>query len=463
VNGTGGITNPNLAPGSYSLFQGRAETASNVIEFPDVPIDPPNGQEMRFLRIVNLRADVSGVPLGDPIPNTIIGQASVVGTPAVTVSNDQVNLGYVVKGVNIEARDGTNSNVITAPVDVSACGLNPAIGSGVVATPPQFHVRVSETMTGSALKTRTAAVWPNADAGAPVTTQNIPCQYNGSSETGFHDPSLPATGGMNLAGLADSGTRVYVVLDYVPAGVTAWASAYAAGKTSANSPIRAMQPSSISYDAGPLQPAPVTNTNAGPLVQFTKVGDLAFAVFEYTGLLEGGMPPAALMETMDIAVYLSASAGSSPGSIVVRAGPGPVMPLAGGATNLPQFVEQPGAIATVTVGSCVSCRPNLSAAVTSKSGPLTQRNWAIRVTNRGGCDAGSLQLTGAQMYRIGFGASPTLLTPVPVNLGPLAAGGSTTTNLRFAVAAGTIRVLLKLDFKANGLALLPEYILFQLP
>jgi len=67
------------------------------------------------------------------------------------------------------------------------------------------------------------------------------------------------------------------------------------------------------------------------------------------------------------------------------------------------------------------------------------------------------------MYRIGFGASPTLLTPVPVNLGPLAAGGSTTTNLRFAVAAGTIRVLLKLDFKANGLALLPEYILFQLP
>jgi len=263
--------------------------------------------------------------------------------------------------------------------------------------------------------------------------------------------------------LADSGTRVYVLLDYVPAGVTVWASAYAAGKTSANSPLRAMQPSSNSYDAGPLQPAPVTNTNAGPLVQFTRSGNLAFAVFEYTGLTEGGMLPAGWQETADIAIYLSAPAGSSAGSIVVRSGLGPIMPLAGGEVNLPQFVEQVSSIANVTVGSCVSCRPNLSAAVTSKSGPLTQRNWTIRVTNRGGCDAGSLQLTGAQMYKIGFGASPTLQTPVPVNLGPLAAGGSTTTNLQFAVSPGTIWVSLKLDFKANGLSLPPEYILFQLP
>jgi hypothetical protein len=139
------------------------------------------------------------------------------------------------------------------------------------------------------------------------------------------------------------------------------------------------------------------------------------------------------------------------------------MPLAGGEVNLPQFVEQVSSIGNVTVGSCVSCKPNLSAAVTSKSGPLTQRNWTIRVTNRGGCDAGSLQLTGAQMYKIGFGASPTLLTPMPLNIGPLAAGQSVMTKLLFAVPTGVSWVSLKLDFKANGFALLPELILVQKP
>ena len=74
VNGTGGVTNPYHAPGSFSLFQGRAGAEPNTIVFSNIPIDPPGPNDTRTIRIMNLRADVSAVPLGEMFQ---IGRAHV--------------------------------------------------------------------------------------------------------------------------------------------------------------------------------------------------------------------------------------------------------------------------------------------------------------------------------------------------------------------------------------------------
>ena len=44
------------------------------------------------------------------------------------------------------------------------------------------------------------------------------------TETGFYNDSFPAENGMNLLGLAETGTRLNVVFDHIPTGVQLWAS-----------------------------------------------------------------------------------------------------------------------------------------------------------------------------------------------------------------------------------------------
>ncbi|MBA3976368.1 MAG: hypothetical protein C0504_19340 [Candidatus Solibacter sp.] len=416
---------------------------------------------------MNLRADVSAVPIGEMFPPAIIGLITIEGTPSVSVGDGtfiSANLAYLIDGVKFEARNGLNTEVLTAPVEVSASGLNPSIASGVVSTPPQIHVRISEQMVGGFLRTRTETAWPNADAGAPITAQAVIGSEGIATESSHFNPSLPAEGGLNRAGLADSGTRFYVLLENVPAGVTAWASAYAAGKTNLNSPIRAMQPSLNSADGGQLQPAPFIATNAGPLVKLVPVGGRHLAVFEYTGLSDSEWPAGFVIDApFDIAIYLSAAGSESTGQVTLSAGlaPIPLLPMA--ESPLPRFKQRSETLGSLILAASSSCRPKLGVTVSEKSGPMNERNWAIRVTSIQKCDAQGFKLTGASMMKIGHGTDPILLTPLPLNIGSLDVGQSTTVNLRFQVPSTVSKVKVKLDFQANGLGLTPENINNQAP
>lgn len=467
VIGTGGVTNPYHAPGSYSLFQARAGAESNTIVFSNIPIDPPGPNDTRTIRIMNIRADVSAVPLGEMFPSAIFGIVTIEGTPSIPVGDGTsitANLAYLIDGVKFEARNGLNTEVLAAPVEVSSSGLNPSIASGIVSTPPQIHVRVSEQMGGAMLRTRTETAWPNADAGAPISAQVVIGSEGIATESGYFNPNLPAEGGLNRAGLADSGTRFYVLLDNVPPGVTAWASAYAAGKTNLNSPIRAMQPNPTSADGGQLLPAPFILTNAGPLVKLVPVGGRQLGVFEYTGLSSSEWPAGFMIdEPFDIAIYLSAAGSESTGLVTLSAGlaPIPLLPMA--ESPLPRFKQRTEPLGSLILAAPPACKPKLGVTVSEKSGSMNERNWAIQVTNIQKCDALGFKLTGASMMKIGHGAEPILLTPLPLNIGSLGVGQSTTFNLRFQVPSAVSKVKLKLDFQANGLGLPPENLNNQAP
>jgi hypothetical protein len=450
VTGTGGAGSPYHEPGAYNLFQGRAAVAGNVIEFVNVPIDPPGVNGMRLFRVTNIRADVSGAPLPNPAPVAIVATVSITGAAAIPVNNSQLAVAFPIESLKVEIRDAESAAVIETPQSLLACDLS--------ATPaPQFHIRVTEQMNAAALRTRTQTPWPNADAGAPVTPQDVLGSFYPATESGYYNPALPAAGGLDRAGLADSGTRFYVLIDNLPAGVTAWASAYAAGKTAANSPVRALQPSPLTADGGTLALAPVTQTAAGPLVQLVPFGGRHLAVFEYTGLSDLPFPPSFGFDPpFDIALYLSAGDSVSAGSMTVSAGVGPVPLAPMSEPPAPRFMRLAGPSVSASIAPCATCMPRLGVTIQEKSGPPEARKWTLRVSNEGRCDATDLRLIGAEIMKVGQGGAPSIESALPISLTSLAAGESGAADVVFQIPASVSTVKVKLHFDANGRLLPPQ-------
>jgi len=450
VTGTGGAASPYHEPGAYNLFQGRVAMAANAIEFPNIPIDPPGMNGIRIFRVMNIRADVSGAPLPNPVPVPITATISITGAETIPVNNPQLAVAFPVESLKVEIRDAANAAVIETPLSLLACDLN--------ATPaPQFHIRVTEQMNASGLRTRTHTPWPNADAGAPVTPQDLLGSFYPGSESGYYNPTLPAAGGLNRAGLASSGTRFYVLIDNLPAGVSAWASAYAAGKTAADSPIRALQPSPLTADGGQLPLAPLVQTAAGPLVQLMPLGGRHLAVFEYTGLSDLPFPPSFGFDPpFDIALYLSAGSSVSAGSMIVSAGVGPVPLAPMSEPPAPRFKQLAGPAVSASIAPCATCMPRLGVTIQDKSGLPEARKWTLRVSNEGRCDATALKLTGAEIMKVGQGGTPTVASPLPISLNSLAAGESVSANVVFQIPSSVSAVKVKLHFHANGRQLPPQ-------
>jgi hypothetical protein len=168
-------------------------------------------------------------------------------------------------------------------------------------------------------------------------------------------------------------------------------------------------------------------------------------------------------EPFDIAIYLSAAGSESTGLVTLSAGlaPIPLLPMA--ESPLPRFKQRTEPLGSLILAAPPACKPKLGVTVSEKSGSMNERNWAIQVTNIQKCDALGFKLTGASMMKIGHGAEPILLTPLPLNIGSLGVGQSTTFNLRFQVPSAVSKVKLKLDFQANGLGLPPENLNNQAP
>jgi hypothetical protein len=235
-NGTG-VGTYNGTAGRPNVFQGR-QTGVNQITFFGVPIDPPGTSNTRIIRVTNVRANANQLGVSSTlVPTQITMYVSITGSTSVPVNNPQQTVAFVQPGLSSSVRNAVSFiQCNDANVDIAKDAtktLNSGGQSG-----QQFLVRFDEGF-GSAWKVRNIAQVLAAAGSEPTATdqnQNVPgAVYN--TEAGFQnnttDPSpnppgattsvpgtavFPSVRGLNLAGVANQGTRLAVTLNAIPNG-----------------------------------------------------------------------------------------------------------------------------------------------------------------------------------------------------------------------------------------------------
>jgi hypothetical protein len=95
----------------------------------------------------------------------------------------------------------------------------------------------------------------------------------------------------------------------------------------------------------------------------------------------------------------------------------------------------------------------LDGVILGKSGPLNDRAWAFRITNKGPGAASSPLLTGVSLTQtFGAACTPVVLSPMPLAYPYLANGAAATANLRinFASCAANARFTAVFQYSANS-------------
>jgi hypothetical protein len=236
-----------------NVYQARL-TGVNQVTFFGVPIDPPGTNGTRIIRITNVRANanMAGASTGSLVPQTITAFISVNPPNLLPLNNPQQTVAFV--------RPGLVTSVASAQTFVQCIGQNTDIAkdSSKNAT-SQFNIRFDEGFA-SAWKERNIQVHLSNTAGGIASpaypgdaAQDVPgANYfseggflvNGVTPQGTIPPGygpfgacIPASGavscvapvlpanaafgtirGMNLAGYANAGTRLYLNFGAVPNG-----------------------------------------------------------------------------------------------------------------------------------------------------------------------------------------------------------------------------------------------------
>jgi len=208
-----------------NVFQGRNSGANSIVWL-GVPIDPPGTNATRIIRITNIRANANQLGVSSTlIPTQIVMFVSVTGTTSVPINNPQQTVAYIQPGMTFSVRQAVSSYLqcvsfnSAAATDSSKALIN---GLGTI-------VRFSEGFASS-FKRRNAFGYVDGDTSLTPVSQNVPgAIYN--TESGFYNtaPSVisgSSLNGLDLAGLADHGTRLMARFANVPAGVVLYASLY---------------------------------------------------------------------------------------------------------------------------------------------------------------------------------------------------------------------------------------------
>jgi hypothetical protein len=112
ANGTPGL--------GVNVIQGRL-ISNNSIIWTGVPFDPPGTTPLRTLRLVNVRANANGLGLGSTLlPSAIQMFISVSGTAAPNLSNSQLVVAYIQRGLNFGSQDNGASYLQCEPSDGSS-------------------------------------------------------------------------------------------------------------------------------------------------------------------------------------------------------------------------------------------------------------------------------------------------------------------------------------------------------
>ncbi len=257
-----------------NVFAARTGTNNREIIFVDTPVDYV-GSGLTLIRLTNLRVDASALGVGPGGQATIEVSitSTVSGTDGSTypLTNPNIVLGVASNPATVTPLDGA---VFTFGTGV---GLNDPVGS---TTPLTARYRFRENFH-SAFKRRSAS----NDAAVPAT-QNLPGTVL-QVETGFYNPAFPIAESLNIAGLANTGTRLLLQFVNVPAGVSLYAPVRLEVRPSAGGnvpPGIAQLVNSDTNGGGAYSPVNATTTIANGLqvAQLTVTNGTAVAAWELT-------------------------------------------------------------------------------------------------------------------------------------------------------------------------------------
>ncbi|HYI97092.1 MAG TPA: hypothetical protein VEX68_26350 [Bryobacteraceae bacterium] len=458
---TSGDGCPAIAGSTNSnILQGR-QVQPNMITFRAVPINAPGASGARMLRIANLRANVAALATQSPRGEALQLSVQILDNngSAVTVRNfDKSSIDAVV-GAKVSVRTLAD----TAPA------LN---GSPVITIPPaSLPVGAPQTLTGFNIKYtegfvgafRRRNVGTSSESPLFMTVQAVPgLPYN--TESGFLNTLLPTVMKMDTAGLADTGTRLWVRFQNVPKDVLIWVTTrdVRAGTTQySDTSARALLTVADGNGSGPM--TPVRPTING-LAQIPVVNGTATAVWEIVSA-----NPATLQE-VSFGVAISAqTANPAQGLVNMTAGLAPIVPESGSHT-IPMFKQSAVAVPAFAVSNLITVPALICVSAASYVGPDAApgsivagfgRNMdvpsanadnAILPTTLSGASVDLIDTTGAKKSASLLFVSPTQVNFVVAND---VESGPVLVNLLMAgrlVASGYIQVSTTAPtlFSANG-------------
>ena len=257
-----------------NVFQGIVGTnGPNTVTFYGVPILAPASAGIQHTyRITNVRVTAAGLPDQAQVSAFL----SSNGSTALPITATSLLIGVV-------ANPSMNFSISPNPGN-TFLQCNSTTG---LATTVKFAERI-----GTAFKTRVVPLNTTV-SGTPLGTgtnilggasyQNVPGGvYNGSlanSESGFIFPAF--TGGGNIAGLADYGTRLKAVFFNIPTGVKVYAPINMTGTTASAQMV--FSETIGDGTSGAFVTGSTVSFASGNWLQLNVVGGSATAVWEVTG------------------------------------------------------------------------------------------------------------------------------------------------------------------------------------
>lgn len=331
--------------GNANAFQGR-QVQANTIAFRSIPIDPPGTGNFRTLRITNLRANIAALstqsPAGGPVQLTVQmldGRGASIPVRAPEM-------------ISVTPRNGVAFGVRTLADTPPALRGNPVITIPPASLPvgaPQalvgFNVKFTEGFVGAF---RRRNVGTSSEDPLFMTVQSVPgLRYN--TESGFLNTQFPNVMKMDTAGLADTGTRLWVRFQNIPKDVLVWVTTrdVKAGTTQYSElSARAILTLADANGNGPLTPV---RPSLNGLSQIPVVNGVATAVWEVISA-----NPVTLQD-ISFGVAISAqTANPGQGTVTMAAGLAPLLPEQGASESIPVFKNIGLPIAAFAVSNLIT-------------------------------------------------------------------------------------------------------------
>jgi hypothetical protein len=359
----------------------RGIVSGNQVQFIGVPVDAPGTVNHRVFRITNIRANASGISAGPSgTPGTIQALISASGSTSVPINNPTQVVGYVQSGLTFTLR--SRSDISSTPNTTtnlqfpqcnslsrtSTSGTNAFIAQFTENFPTAFKLRANGVTTygGAPAQQSVPGVIYNTESGLYNTS--------GFASTTQVAAAAPTAGTLPTnVGLADTATRLKLVISNIPAGISVYASN---GLLTASGTLAAGTSAVLlTGENGPVAAATATNTDfpcgsamcSGSLsaTQLPISNNSATAVYEVTGA--NPLSP----DSYNVGVWFSFTGNASqnspaPGSAVAVGGFAPtpsglgvsntVAATASSSLNIPRFIE---GTQSRTILQIYVCRTNL--------------------------------------------------------------------------------------------------------
>jgi hypothetical protein len=356
------------------------------------------------LQFTNLRVNASAIGLSSTQTPSQVSATLAITPGGIGVSSPQQTMGYLQSALTTQtAGVAVLSQCISANPSIVANSSNPLDSGGQNGA--QFTIGETEGFA-DVFKVKNFAQW-QANAGPPFSTlypadvnQDVP-GYPYNTETGFFDGAskdanlpgftptaeFPVVDGLNLAGEATSGTRVYFQFSPIPEGLQLFVPVtvpLSQASSLANQTGVAVLTATDGNGAGPFAPATGNLSGLAPVPIVNGTGTAVYEIlYESPYLNETFMVPvaAAYLANQVIAGTVNVQSGLAPLSIATTADSvSPVPRFTSIANSQPAFTIQAcaqgigsstSATAVTTVYSPNAQQVALTAKVMTGSGPVT--------------------------------------------------------------------------------------------